>query len=277
MLSIIIPTCNRNQLLSKCLVRLAPGQQTLSTSEYEVIVTDDSPSQGSQALCLELYPWVRYTIGPRKGPAANRNHGAKLATGEWLVFLDDDCIPDYGILQAYKTQILQNPDIFVFEGAISPIGLQIAFNEECPINETGGCLWSCNFCIKKCFFQNVGCFEEAYPFPAMEDVDLRLRVNPKTTILFCAGARVSHPWKKVDKPFKKFDQVYFSHKVFLDKWPDQRKKFGLIANTKKAGFHLLNFFFPNFFAFRGVGISYVLGYYLFLFRLSIDQLKRRII
>lgn len=39
--SVVIPTCRRNDLLAKCLDRLAPGQQTLSPDQYEVIVTDD--------------------------------------------------------------------------------------------------------------------------------------------------------------------------------------------------------------------------------------------
>ena len=39
--SVVIPTCERNDLLARCLERLAPGAQRFSADRYEVIVTDD--------------------------------------------------------------------------------------------------------------------------------------------------------------------------------------------------------------------------------------------
>ena len=41
-LSVIIPTCNRNDLLRKCLNNLIPDFQSIDSSKYEIIVTDDS-------------------------------------------------------------------------------------------------------------------------------------------------------------------------------------------------------------------------------------------
>ena len=49
----------------------------------------------------EEFPMVRWNEGPRRGPAANRNFGARVADGEWLIFLDDDCNPRPGFLAAY--------------------------------------------------------------------------------------------------------------------------------------------------------------------------------
>jgi len=39
-ISVIIPTCHRNDLLAKCLDCLAPGVQTLPPEQYKVIVTE---------------------------------------------------------------------------------------------------------------------------------------------------------------------------------------------------------------------------------------------
>src|SRR5579862_6697110 len=39
-ISVVIPTRHRNDLLSRCLDCLAPGAQTLSAGQYEVIVSD---------------------------------------------------------------------------------------------------------------------------------------------------------------------------------------------------------------------------------------------
>src|SRR5688500_16117871 len=92
-ISVVIPTRHRNDLLALVLDRLAPGTQTLPADQYEVIVTDDGSITTAEAMIREKFSWARWTQGPRKGPAANRNHGASLAQGEWIAFTDDDCLP----------------------------------------------------------------------------------------------------------------------------------------------------------------------------------------
>lgn len=136
--SVIIPTYHRNEDLAKCLECLASGQQrggiiagcddppdtntprevdsaqeSQSGEEasdptggsthfhYEVIVSDDGRESTAKAMMAERFPWARWVPGPQRGPAANRNNGAKQAEGEWLVFTDDDCLPQAGWLEAF--------------------------------------------------------------------------------------------------------------------------------------------------------------------------------
>ena len=68
--SVIIPTCHRPELLAQCLRRLAD-------SEAEIIVTDDSRDDATRVLVERDFPRAHWTAGPRRGPAANRNHGAR--------------------------------------------------------------------------------------------------------------------------------------------------------------------------------------------------------
>src|SRR5476651_360766 len=110
LLSVIIPTFKRRETLSICLKHLAPEIQNLSPDLFEVIVTDDAPPTDPRDSFSQDYPWVRHNRGPQKGPAANRNSGAKSARGEWLIFLDDDCLPEPAFLSAYAEAIKQNPD-----------------------------------------------------------------------------------------------------------------------------------------------------------------------
>ncbi|RYY07005.1 MAG: glycosyltransferase family 2 protein, partial [Sphingobacteriaceae bacterium] len=105
MFSIIIPTYNRNDLLSKCLQRLEPGSQSIDVNKYEVIVTDDSKQEEAKNFIQNNFNWVKWVPGPQKGPAANRNYGAKQASGEWLIFIDDDCMPDVHLLQNYQNAL----------------------------------------------------------------------------------------------------------------------------------------------------------------------------
>jgi GT2 family glycosyltransferase len=213
--SVIIPTCHRNDLLAKCLDCLAPGKQTggdcsgnrRQKSEvrnpisdppsftYEVIVTDDGSKSTAREMIEKNYPWARWIEGPRRGPAANRNNGAKFAQGEWLVFTDDDCLPDPAFLSAYWAAATEN-GAPVLEGKTSPTGIRTRVDMECPANETGGYLWSCNFAIRKDLFFELEGFDTNFPGPAMEDVDFRTRLQKaEKAIKFIPEALVLHPWR----------------------------------------------------------------------------------
>src|ERR1700733_305117 len=72
LISVVIPTCHRPDLLSSCLDRLAPGVQTFPANLYEVVVSDDGEPTIDELLA-ERYPWATCLKGPRKGPAANHH------------------------------------------------------------------------------------------------------------------------------------------------------------------------------------------------------------
>lgn len=199
--SIIIPTFKRNDLLALCLQRLQPGAQSLEANLYEVIVTDDAADAATEQLLLTQFPWATYTAGPQKGPAANRNHGASLATGKWLVFTDDDCLPDAHWLQAYSEAIAAHPGCRAFEGAILPDDWALLKKDmaECPVNTEGGCFWSANIMLAQSLFQQIGGFDEQFTIAAQEDQDLQWRIQQQHAIVFVQQAKVVHPVR-----FRKF-------------------------------------------------------------------------
>jgi len=197
LLSVVIPTYHRKDLLAKCLDCLAPKVQTLPIEKYEVIVTDDGVQATAAQMIRECYPWAKWVAGPGKGPAANRNNGVKYAQGEWLAFTDDDCLPDPQWLEAYAQAILANSSCFVFEGRVYVDRPRRSLAETSPTNESGGYLWSCNFAIHKQLFKSLGGFDERFAYAAMEDVDLRLRLtNSGHQYSFIKAAAVCHPWIK---------------------------------------------------------------------------------
>ncbi|MHC5673728.1 glycosyltransferase family 2 protein [Nostoc sp.] len=189
--SVIIPTYHRNDLLAKCLDCLAPGVQTLPAEQYEVIVTDDGSQTTAEEMIRQQYPWAKWVAGPCKGPAANRNNGAKYGQGEWLAFTDDDCIPSLHWLEAYSTAIM--PNFLVYEGKTTcKQGIHSPL-EHAPINLTGSYLWSCNLMIYANLFLNLGGFDENFPHPHLEDIDLRERLNQtKNNYRFVDKAIVDH-------------------------------------------------------------------------------------
>ncbi|MGK7947909.1 MAG: glycosyltransferase family 2 protein [Xenococcaceae cyanobacterium] len=84
LLSIIIPTYNRPQLLPRA-VESALAQ---TVEDIEVIVVDDASPEPVQ---LSEHPKLRVIRLPiNSGGSVARNTGAKAAKGRWISFLDDD-------------------------------------------------------------------------------------------------------------------------------------------------------------------------------------------
>ena len=195
-ISVIIPTCHRNDLLAKCLGCLAPGIQTLPAGQYEVIITDDGSKSTAEEMVREQYPWACWVAGPKKGPAANRNNGAKFAKGKWLAFTDDDCLPHPEWLKALSEAIQK--DMFVYEGRTICSGGISSPLYHSPVNTSGGFLWSCNMMIYQSVFENLGGFDEDFPHPHLEDVDLRTRIQYNAlSHIFVSHAVVDHPPRRL--------------------------------------------------------------------------------
>ncbi len=252
--SVVIPTCQRNDLLALCLQRLAPGMQQMSSENYEVIVTDDGTVSTAETLIRESFPWARWVQGPRQGPAANRNNGAKLACGEWLVFVDDDCLPDTLLLSSYHGARLDHPGVCVLEGRTYVDRPQRTLAECAPINEQGGYLWSCNFSIERAFFAKLGGFEERFRFAAMEDVELRHRLHDSGCLIpFVSEAAVCHPWRP-RHPMKEVQRYRASLQLFIALRPESAQQFRfravLLVNIRQ----LLKVTLPSAVRLRGAGL-----------------------
>lgn len=197
-LSVIVPTCNRNDLLRKCLDNLIPDFQTIDSSKYEIIVSDDSKLNDEIEQLKQEYPFIFFIEGPKKGPAANRNNAAKHSKGDWLIFIDDDCLPDKELLNTYYKEIIKG-DYEAFEGYINADRAQERYDEQSPLNLKGGCFWSCNIAVNKEIYDSIGGFDEGFPFPALEDTDLYHRLKLVAKTAFLEKAKVIHPWRKPRK------------------------------------------------------------------------------
>ncbi len=195
--SVVVPACGRPEQLGECLRRLAPGAQTYPAENYEVTVTDDSADTSVRDFVQKNHPWARWTAGPRRGPASNRNHGASLAKGEWLAFTDDDCLPEAGWLAALAAATEQSPAHSAWEGKTIADRPQQLINETSPLNTHGGYLWSCNLAVRRADFAALTGFDERFPYATMEDVDFRERLKASgRTFGFAPTAVICHPWRE---------------------------------------------------------------------------------
>ena len=86
LVSVIIPTHNRRDLVREAIASALAQREVAA----EVIVVDDGSSDDTAAAVAVFGERIRYHRQPARGVAAARNCGARLATGEWLAFLDSD-------------------------------------------------------------------------------------------------------------------------------------------------------------------------------------------
>jgi glycosyltransferase involved in cell wall biosynthesis len=98
LVSVVIPTFNASSTLARTLDALV-AQSHSSNVAYEVIVADDGSDDDTVALARSFGGPVRVLEGNRSGPAAARNRGAAVSSGNVLVFIDSDDRPLEGWLQ----------------------------------------------------------------------------------------------------------------------------------------------------------------------------------
>jgi glycosyltransferase involved in cell wall biosynthesis len=85
--SVVIPTHNRAHLIERAISSVLAQTCT----DFELIVVDDGSSDDTKTVVERIGdPRIRYVYQQNAGAAAARNHGARLATGEYLTFLDSD-------------------------------------------------------------------------------------------------------------------------------------------------------------------------------------------
>ncbi len=101
--SVVLPTHGRRASLLRVLRAL--GRQDAPAGTFEVVVVCDGDVDGSTAACRALAPESPYALRvieqPNAGPAAARNRGVAEAQAPLIVFLDDDVVPDAGLIAAH--------------------------------------------------------------------------------------------------------------------------------------------------------------------------------
>jgi GT2 family glycosyltransferase len=199
--SIIIPSCDRSADLRRCVGVLKT--QLVAGNEVEIIVCDDGETDESRKMLAAEFPEVEWRQGPRMGPAANRNLGAKFSEAEWLIYIDDDCIPRAGYLDSYLDAFKTAGPRGLFHGLTFPVPELTSMFYEAPAITTPQKIFpSCNFAIRKELFEITGGFDERY-FPAFEDIEYFSRLDRLGADAGCVeGAAVDHPIRPIASGIK---------------------------------------------------------------------------
>ncbi|MEK5444556.1 glycosyltransferase family 2 protein [Fredinandcohnia sp. FSL W7-1320] len=109
--SVIIPLYNVEELIAETI----NGLQNQTLKEIEFILVDDGSQDKTYELSLELTkdnPKFKVVHQQNGGPASARNHGLRLAKGEYIFFVDsDDLLAEDALEVMYKAAIQNNADL----------------------------------------------------------------------------------------------------------------------------------------------------------------------
>jgi glycosyltransferase involved in cell wall biosynthesis len=192
--SIVIPTHNRVKFLGECISSVL--LQHYPKSEYEILVVDDGSTDSTSQLMSQIEEkanqegyTIRYLKQENQGPSSARNLGWRNAAGEIIAFIDDDCIAAqdwlHEISSGYEKAEVAGVCGNVFAVKSAHIVSQfLAFEKlhESPYYDKYGQIVypiTCNASFRKSILKLVNGFDEHFPYPGGEDVDLGIQVRKR--------------------------------------------------------------------------------------------------
>jgi GT2 family glycosyltransferase len=194
-LSICIISFRRPALLQRCLESISPGKQTLDSSMYEVVISDDCPESSAKPV-VQASGFARWVQGPSQGVAANRNNVVHAATGRWIVFLDDDELPQIDWLEKIY-QAASSDQWDVIEGRVEPVSYPDNIFWLAPAVFQGGVFCTANLAIRRSTFYEIGGFDIRNRV-SHEDIELGARIVAfGLRTVYLPDAIVYHPARRL--------------------------------------------------------------------------------
>lgn len=207
-LSVVIATLNRDLPLCNTL-RYFLAQEDYPS--FEVIVVDQSAGHDAETtqFLRAAADRVTYVQAPYRNLPRARNHGARLAQGEIVVYVDDDVQPVPGFLRGHA-EAYADPIVLGVTGPAP--GPDQALRDRSAVGEE---LWEalmarrkmrfdvsfpfiaqwavgCNMSFRKRVISELGGFDENFVGPAGDDSEFSHRVSKRGRILYAPAAHLVH-------------------------------------------------------------------------------------
>ena len=123
-LSIIICTYNRDKYIYNVLKSIAGND--FSPKKFEIILVNNNSTDNTEVECKRFqsdFPQTEfhYFIEKNQGLSYARNKGIKEATGDILIYVDDDATVNKEYLQTYYSFFEQQPSAMAAGGPVIPV------------------------------------------------------------------------------------------------------------------------------------------------------------
>ncbi len=188
--TVIIPTYNRLARLKQVLVALEA--QDYPHDQFNVVIISDGSTDGTDAFFQHLSTKLDliFVTQVNQGPAAARNHGLRQASGEYILFIDDDVLPIPRLItehmQLHATQanlVVLGPMLAPHDFTLSPwvaweqamLDKQYAAMQRNRWTPTARQFYTGNTSLARKHLLAVGGFDER--FRRAEDVELAYRLD----------------------------------------------------------------------------------------------------
>jgi cellulose synthase/poly-beta-1,6-N-acetylglucosamine synthase-like glycosyltransferase len=197
--SVIVPAFNAATDIESCLRALLA--QSVPPDQYEIIVVDDGSSDRT-AEVVQMFP-VRFVQQAHAGPASARNLGARLATAEFLLFTDADCVPVYTWIQEIVRPLENDTRVAGTKGVyrtrqrgLIPRMAQVEFEEKYAHLRQHACIDfvdTSSAAFRADAFWQAGGFDTGFRSASNEDTQLSFAlVSRGWRLVFCERAVVYH-------------------------------------------------------------------------------------
>ncbi len=200
MLSIVVCTRNRSEMLARCLHALIqqPGN-------FEVLVID----QGNTPASIPNDPRIRRIADSNRGLAAARNTGIRAASGSIIAFVDDDAVPAAGYLPAVERAFQDDARLMAAAGRIQALedGTPYSRVHDSVYRILGRRDWiyfmGGNFAVRRDVMYDIGLFDERFGagrrWASAEETDFFFRMlYRKYRVAYVPAAIVRHPREPVE-------------------------------------------------------------------------------
>ncbi len=197
-ISIVIPVHNGGEPFRQCLASIAQSRRPPD----EVIVVADGDTDGCWQWAEDLGFQV-LRLPQTGGPARARNHGANLAQGDILFFMDADVTLHHDTLERIEGEFTASPDLAALIGSyddqpgannfLSQYKNLFHHYTHQTGSEIASTFWGACGAIRRSIFQQIGGFDESYRKPCIEDIELGYRLRQAGhSIRLCKTIQVKH-------------------------------------------------------------------------------------
>lgn len=197
LITVVIPTYRRPDLLTKCIQSLAQ-QQLPAWVQAEVFVVDDANDFAVADLTYEMAKATGLRIWyvgqrQRRGPAAARNRGWQAARSPFIAFTDDDCLPQPTWLMTGLMALLNGEQVLTGRVRMPLPNQPTHHDRTTALLETAEFVTANLFC-RRSALEQVGGFDEQFDSAWREDSDLQFKLlEAGIPIGACPEAVIVHP------------------------------------------------------------------------------------
>lgn len=173
-------TYNRAPLLERVLE--ACFEQTLDAHAYEVVLVNDGSTDDTPAVIARARERAtcRFEVieQANAGLARGRNAGIARATGERIIFIDDDVLPLPNFVEEHLRSHAAHPLGIVRGGAINVENFEDLPPPVWSIKDySGNFFWTTNVSVPLTTIRAIGGFNESFSEYGWEDIDVGLRLR----------------------------------------------------------------------------------------------------